>query len=108
MRDLEVGSASYLNSTGKQTITSGPAAIIGVAFVGTATGQIQFFAGTTCSASLTPMITFCATSSAVAAGLSPMFWRHPAEVSGNGFTVDLGSTNDPNLIIYWVPQPRSP
>lgn len=108
MRNQEVGSMTYVNTTGKQVITSAPASLLGVAFVGTATGQVQFFAGTTCSASLTPMISFSVTASAVAGGYSPMFLRLPAEVSGNGFTIDAGGTADPNLILFWIPNPRTP
>ena len=104
---IEAGTSTYINTTGKQVITSGPAVIVGIAFVGTGTGQIQLFAGATCSASLSPMVTFSATSSAVAGGFSPMFLRWPAEVSGNGLTVDLGATSDPNLVLFWSPGARS-
>lgn len=103
MRELESFYVTRLNATGLQTITSGPAVIGGVAFVGTATGGIQFFAGVTASASMTPMITFCATTSAVAGGFSPMFLRMPAEVSGNGLTVSVLASADPNLLLYWTP-----
>ncbi len=103
---IEAGTATYLNTSGKQVVTSGPMVLLGIAFVGTATGQIQLFTGTTCAASLSPMITFCATASAVAGHFSPQFLRWPAEVSGNGLTVDLGTTNDPNIILFWSPGAR--
>lgn len=95
--------AKRLNATGLSTITSGNCAIYGVAFVGTATGGIQLFAGVTASASLTPMITFSATTSAVAGGFSPMFLRLPAVTSGPGLTVSILASADPNLILYWSP-----
>ena len=95
--------AKLLNSTGYTTITSGRCAILGVAFVGTATGGIRLFAGVTASASMTPMITFSATTSAVAGGLSPMYLPMPAVVSGTGLTVQNLASADPNLILYWSP-----
>ena len=92
-----------LNATGTTVITSGFAQIIGVAFVGTATGAVQLFAGTTVSVSMTPVISFSATTSAVAGGLSPMFLRLPAEVSGAGLTVKIPATEDPNIMLFWNP-----
>ena len=94
---------TYINTTGRQTITSAKAQIVGVAFVGTATGQIQFFAALTVSASMSPMISFSGTTSAVAGGLSPMFLRLPFVASGTGFTIDAGATQDPNLMLFWKP-----
>jgi hypothetical protein len=49
------------------------------------------------------VITFCATSSAVAGGFSPMFLRFPLAVSGSGITVDMGATTDPNIMLFWSP-----
>lgn len=99
----ETGQMTRLTSTGITVITSGYASILGVSFVGTATGGIQFFAGTTGSASMTPMIAFCATTSAVIQGFSPMFLRFPADVSGNGFMANVQASADPNFLLYWVP-----
>lgn len=104
----EVGTSLVVQTTGKSLVTSGGAALLGVMFCGSGTGQVQFFAGTTASASMTPVISFCATSSAVAGGFSPMFLRMPAEVSGNGLVIDLGATSDPNIILYWSPIPKTP
>lgn len=101
--NIEAGYAARLTVSGKQVITSGPGQIIGALFCGTATGQIQLFAGTTASASMTPVISFCATSSAVAGRFSPNFVRMPFVVSGSGFVADLGATLDPNVILYWNP-----
>lgn len=95
--------ATRFSATGLSTLTSGRAAVYGVAFVGTATGGIQLYAGVTASASLTPMITFSATTSAVAGGFSPMFLRLPAVVSGAGLTVSILASADPNVILYWSP-----
>jgi hypothetical protein len=100
---IEAGYGTRLSATGASVITSGPCTIIGVASYGSATAGIQFFAGTTASASMTPTITFCATASAVAAGLSPMFFRFPAVVSGNGLTVTVLGSLDPNLTLFWLP-----
>ena len=94
---------TWVNTSGKQTITSAKAQIVGVAFVGTATGQIQFFAALTASASMSPIISFCATTSAVAGGFSPMFLRLPFIASGTGFTIDSGGNQDPNLMLFWKP-----
>lgn len=92
-----------LNTTGTVVITSGFANIVGVAFVGTGTGAIQFFAGVTTSASLTPVISFSVTASAVAGGFSPMFLKLPMAVSGSGLTCIVGSSLDPNLLLFWSP-----
>lgn len=104
----EVANIFWANVTGKQLVTSGGAAILGIAFLGTATGQVQLFAGTTASASMTPVITFSVTTSAVAGGYSPMFLRFPAEVSGNGLVIDAGATNDPNIQLFWSPLVKTP
>ncbi len=77
--------------------------ILGVAFLGTATGAMQFFAGVTASASIAPVITFSATSSAVAGGFSPMFLRFPAVVSGAGLTVNLPESADQKIALFWNP-----
>lgn len=103
MQSFETWSGTRLSTTGLTCITSGLAQIGGIAFYGTGTGQIQFFAGSTGSVSATPVITFCATSSAVAGGFSPMFLRFPLAVSGSGLTVSLGATTDPNIMLFWSP-----
>lgn len=109
MSNLTSDSASglRLTTTGTAVITTGLANIVGIAFHGTATGGVQFFAGTTASASLTPMITFCATSSAVAGGFSPMFLRFPLAVSGSGLTVKVLDSLDVNLTLFWSPMGSS-
>jgi hypothetical protein len=104
----EVGNGLLLNATGFTTITSGKAVVLGFGFVGTGTGGIQLFAAaSTASASggssVTPMITFSATSSAVAAGLSPMFMRFPMTVSGSGLVASLLPSSDPNIMLFWNP-----
>lgn len=93
--------------SGLNCITSGLFVLGGIAFYGTATGQIQLFQGVTCSASLTPVITFCATSSAVAGGFSPMFLRFPLAASGSGLCVDTGTSADTNLTLFWAPMGSS-
>lgn len=93
-----------LAATGTAVISSGFAAIAGIAFHGTGTGGVQFFLGVTTSVSLSPMITFSATASAVAAGLSPMYMPFPLMVSGTGLTVLVLPSLDPNLTIFWSPQ----
>jgi hypothetical protein len=92
-----------LNATGYTCITSAQAQIIGIASYGSATAGIQFFAGLTCSTSMTPMITFSATTSAVAGGLSPMYFAFPMMCSGSGLTVGLLASADPNLTLFWLP-----
>ena len=101
--NIEGGVAYRVTATGKQVVTNGGAQIIGITFCGSATGQVQLFAGATASASLTPVISFCATTSAVIGGFSPMFLRMPMVVSGTGLLLDAGATTDPNLILYWNP-----
>ena len=91
-------------ATGTLVITSGFAAIIGVAFYGTGTGGIQFFVGVTASTSISGMITFSATASAVAAGLSPMFFPFPLQCSGTGLTIKSLDSLDTNLTLFWSPQ----
>lgn len=103
MQSFETWSGTRLAASGKSCITSGLAQIGGIAFYGTATGQIQFFVGNTASVSATPVITFCATTSAVAGGFSPMFFRFPFACSGSGITVDMGATLDPNIMLFWSP-----
>lgn len=99
----DAASAFRVTVTGTVVLTTGLANIVGIAFHGTGTGGIQFFAGVTASASITPMITFCATSSAVAGGFSPMFLRFPLAVSGTGCTLKSLDSLDTNLTIFWSP-----
>ena len=95
---------SRLFTTAELTVlTSARAMIGGIAFVGTATGGVQLFAGVTASASLTPMISFSATTSAVAGGLSPMFLRLPFAASGSGVIVSIQASADPNIMLFWNP-----
>ena len=99
----EIGNMTLLNATGYTTITSGKAVILGAAFIGSATGSLQLFAGVTSSVSLTPIINFCATTTAVLQGFSPMFLRLPMTVSGSGFTALIPATSDPNIMLFWNP-----
>lgn len=104
----EIGNGLLLNATGFTAITSGKAVVLGFAFVGTGTGGIQLFAAaSTASASgglsVTPMITFSATASAVAAGLSPMYMKFPMTVSGSGLTALILGSTDPNIMLFWNP-----
>ena len=92
-----------LNATGYTCITSAQAQIVGIASYGSATAGIQFFAGLTCSASATPMITFSATTSAIAGGLSPMYFAFPMMCSGTGLTVSVLASLDPNITLFWLP-----
>lgn len=92
-----------LTATGTAVISSGFSNIVGIAFHGTGTGGVQFFAGLTTSASITPMITFSVTASAVAGGFSPMFLRFPLAVSGTGLTAKTLDSLDVNLTIFWSP-----
>ena len=103
MYTSEVGNMTLVQATGLTTITSGKAVLYGIASIGSATAGIQLFAGVTSSVSLTPMINFSVTASAVAGGFSPFFLRMPMTVSGSGFTVSLLGTTDPNMMIYWNP-----
>jgi hypothetical protein len=99
----EAGNMTLVQVTGPTTITSGKAVIYGVTSFGSGTAGIQLFAGVTQSASMTPMINFCLTATAVLQGFSPMFLRMPMVVSGSGFTVNLLGSSDPNMMIFWNP-----
>ena len=104
----EIGNMTLLNATGFTTITSGKCVILGAAFVGTATGSFQLFAAaSTASASggvsVTPVINFCATTTAVLQGFSPMYLKLPMTVSGSGLTVLIPGTADPNVMLFWNP-----
>lgn len=100
---IDACSATRLTATGTAVICSGYANLVGIAFHGTGTGGVQLFAGLTTSASLTPMITFSVTASAVAGGFSPMFLRFPMAVSGSGLTVKVLDSLDVNLTLFWSP-----
>ena len=104
----EIFNGTLLNATGYTVITSGRAVIGGFGFIGTATGAIQLFAAmSTASASggvsVTPVINFCATTTAVLQGFSPMFMRFPMTVSGSGLTALIPGTADPNVMLFWNP-----
>jgi hypothetical protein len=94
---------TLLTGTGTSVITSGFCNVVAISFIGTGTGGVQLFAGVTTSVSLTPMITFSATSSAVAGGFSPMTLRFPLAVSGTGLTVKMLGSTDPNIMLFWSP-----
>ena len=87
--------------TGFTAVTSAKAQIIGVGFCGSTSGSVQFFAGTTGSASLWPLIR--ANNAATVTSPAYVFARVPAAVSGNGFSVNVPANTDPNLVIYWLP-----
>jgi hypothetical protein len=104
----EVGNSVVLTATGFTTITSGKAVVLGFAFVGSATGSVQLFAAaSTASASggfsVTPVINFCATTTAVLQGFSPMYLKWPMTVSGSGLTALIPGTADPNVVLFWNP-----
>ena len=103
INNVEGGQLTWFSATGLSVLSSANAQIIGIAFAGTGTGGVQLFAGVTASASLTPMITFSATSSAVAGKFSPQFMRFPVLVSGKGVTVSIQASADPNIGLFWFP-----
>ena len=100
---LDSCNGTRLTATGTAVVASGYVNLVGIAFYGTATGGVQLFAGVTTSASLTPMITFSYTASAVAAGFSPQFLRFPLAVSGTGLTALVLPSADPNIMLFWQP-----
>ena len=100
---MDGANLTWFSATGLSTLTSGNAQVVGIAFAGTGTGGVQFFAGVTASASLTPMISFSVTASAVAGRYSPHFKRFPAVVSGKGLTVSIQPSLDPNIGLFWFP-----
>lgn len=98
---IEGGQATVVQATGFTVVTSGNAQILGVGFCGSTSGSVQFFAGTTGSVSLTPLIR--ANNGATVTAAAYVFARVPAVVSGAGFSVNMPASTDPNIIIYWCP-----
>ena len=97
---LETGNITRLTATGTSVVTSGNAYILGWMVTSSITGGVlQFFAGATTSASLSPTITVGSVSTTAAAA----FVRYPASVSGSGLTVKYTGTLDPNLVLFWLP-----
>ena len=92
-----VGTATRVTGTGKSTITSGNANLIGVLCCGSATttGGVQFFHGVTASSSATGLIVF-------ASGSGGQFVHVPAYLSG-GITINVGAAANPDLTLFWNP-----
>lgn len=101
MNTMVYGTPTRVVTSGKAAITSGNAAIVGVTFHGSGTGQVQFFAGATCSSSLTGVIRAYRTAAAATANTA-LYMDVPVYCSG-GFSIDAGATLDPDLTIYWNP-----
>lgn len=97
----EAGTMTVVQATGITVVASSNAQIIGVGFCGSTSGSVQFFAGTTGSASITPLIR--ANNAATVTAPAYVFQRVPGMVSGAGFFVNVPANTDPNLIIYWLP-----
>jgi len=96
----ETAQVTRISATGTTAITSANALILGWMVAASSTGgNLQFFAGTTTSASLSPSIIVGSVSGTAA----PQFVRYPATVSGSGLTVKYTATADPNLILFWLP-----
>lgn len=101
MNVSEYGTPTRVVTSGKSFISSGNAHLIGVTFHGSGTARVQFFAGATCSSSLTGVIHAYRTAAAATANTA-VWMPVPAYCSG-GFCVDAGATLDPDLTIYWNP-----
>lgn len=100
MINIEGGSVKVVTATGTVAITSGFGVIIGYMCAASATqGSIQFFAGTTTSASVTPVIPVVTTGN---------FVRFPVFASGQGLTIKYTGTLDPNLMLFWNPAGGTP
>lgn len=96
----QYGRTNRLVATGVSTITSADAAIIGVLFNGTGTGQISIFHGVTASASA---VGIRASSTALTATANnAVYYACPMYCSG-GITVDVGPSADPDITLFWNP-----
>jgi len=97
---IETAQVTRVNATGTTVISSANALILGWMVAASSTGgNLQFFAGTTASVSLSPSIIVGSVSGTAAAA----FTRYPASVSGSGLTIKYTATADPNLILFWLP-----
>ena len=96
----QAGTATRVVTSGLSTITSANAALIGILFNGTATGSAIIFHGVTASASVAYVRAY---STAVGVtNLRALYYPLPAMCSG-GITIDIGSTTDPDVTLFWTP-----
>src|SRR5512146_1734958 len=105
-QDLSYGTAYHATVTGAVCITSGNSHIFGVLFQGTATGNVQIWAGTTATATaagvpLSGVIRAYATTGS-ATVQSAVYYPFPAYASG-GITINVGGSLDPQLTLFWSP-----
>lgn len=100
MSPIQYGRSTRLVATGLSTITSANAAIIGVLFNGTGTGQLSIFHGVTVSASVASIRAYATAANATVN--AAVYYPCPAYCSG-GISVDVGPSADPDLTLFWNP-----
>lgn len=105
MNTPNFGTAYTITTVGATVVTSANAAIIGFQFNGSATGDVQIWAGTTATAAaagvpLSGIIRGFATTTS--GGQVASYYPFPAYCSG-GITINIGTSGDPRLTLFWNP-----
>lgn len=96
---------TMVTTTGITAITSSNAALVGVLFCGSGTSAIRIFHGVTASTPAT--LTVVASRTAAAATANSAVYYPLAGYTTGGLTVDAQGTQDPRLMLYWIPIPIS-
>lgn len=96
----QYGTASRIVAAGATCLTSANAAIIGILFNGTGTGTAIIYKGVTASSSVAYIRAYVTAANATVN--SAVYFPCPAYCSG-GITVDLGTTADPDVTLFWNP-----
>ena len=102
------GTAYTITTVGATVVTSANAAIIGLMFNGSATGDVQIWAGVTATVTsatsggvqLSGIIRGFATTTS--GGQVASYYPFPAYCSG-GITINIGTSADPRLTLFWNP-----
>lgn len=97
------GVGKLIAVAGATCVTSVNSQIIGVLVHGSATNNVQLWAGTTATGAgvLSGIIR---TPTAAVSAAEAVYFPFPAYASG-GITINVGASNDPSITLFWVPLP---
>ena len=98
-----VGTPTYVSTTGTICITSGACELYGFIIKGTATGTVQIFGGTTISPLLSGALGYTTLGGSTANPV-PLYFPFPVSLP-TGFTIRHLSS-DPNLTLFWRATPN--
>ena len=98
-----VGTPTYVSTTGTICITSGACELYGFIIKGTATGTVQLWASTTATSPMSGALGYTTLGGSTANPV-PLYFPFPVALP-TGLTITHLSS-DPNLTLFWKPTPN--